>query len=147
MRRAAFILDTNVLSELMRELPDPSVLEWFAYQSACEFYTTAITKAEIFVGIALLPRGKRRKALADAAEGMFSEDFHGICLPFDESCAHYYASIVATRRRAGLPSTTEDAQIAAIALRHNLPLATRNTKDFLGIEGLILHNPWLKWRP
>lgn len=136
------ILDTNVLSELIRPEPEPSVLEWFAQQTVETFYTTAITQSEILLGIALLPAGKRREMLADAAEKMFQEDFLGNCLPFDESCAGLYASIVANRRRSGFSITTEDAQIAAIALHQNLPLATRNTRDFLHIEGLTLYNPW-----
>jgi predicted nucleic acid-binding protein len=136
------ILDTNVLSELMRSQPDPVVVEWFARQTAVTFYTTAITQAEILLGIALLPAGKQRETLADAAGKMFSEDFIGRCLPFDESCSNQYASVVANRRRSGFSITTEDAQIAAIALSRNLPLATRNTKDFLHIDGLTLHNPW-----
>jgi predicted nucleic acid-binding protein len=136
------ILDTNVLSELMRSQPDSSVLEWFARQAGVTFYTTTITQSEILLGIALLPAGKRREALADAADKMFREDFFGTCLPFDEPCTNQYASIVANRRRSGFSITTEDAQIAAIALSRNLPLATRNTKDFLHIEGLTLHNPW-----
>lgn len=139
---AGIILDTNVLSELMRSQPDLNVLDWFASQIATTFYITAITKAEIMLGIALLPAGKRRKLLEETAEKMFDEDFPGNCLPFDESCASQYASIVANRRRAGFSITTEDAQIAAIALTHKLPLATRNTRDFLHIDGLTLNNPW-----
>jgi toxin FitB len=136
------ILDTNVLSELMRSKPDPVVVEWFERQTAVTFYVTAITQAEILLGIALLPAGKRRDVLSEAAGRMFSEDFSGNCLPFDESCAARYASVVANRRRSGFSATTEDAQIAAIALRHKLPLATRNTKDFLHIADLMLDNPW-----
>jgi hypothetical protein len=138
------ILDTNVLSELMRSHPAPQVLDWFARQAVATFYATAITQSEILLGIALLPAGKRRDALADAAERMFQEDFSGRCLPFDESCTGLYASIVANRRRSGFSITTEDAQIAAIALNHKLPLATRNTRDFLHIAGLTLYNPWVE---
>lgn len=136
------ILDTNVLSELMRSQPDPTVMEWFAQRTAATFYVTAITQSEILLGIALLPAGKRRDALSDAAGKMFREDFFGNCLPFDESCTGMYASVVANRRRSGFSITTEDAQIAAIALSLKLPLATRNTKDFLHIADLTLHNPW-----
>jgi len=139
---SGIILDTNVLSELMRAQPDAVVLEWFASQTVATFYVTAITRAEILLGIALLPAGKRRDALAEASEKMFKEDFPGNCLPFDESCSGLYASIVANGRRSGFSITTEDAQIAAIALNRNLPLATRNTKDFLNISGLTLYNPW-----
>jgi predicted nucleic acid-binding protein len=136
------ILDTNVLSELMRSLPDAAVTGWFARQTGVTFYTTAVTKSEILLGILLLPAGKRREALADVAGKMFQVDFPGNCLPFDESCSNQYAAVVANRRRSGFSITTEDAQIAAISLSRNLPLATRNTKDFLHIEGLMLHNPW-----
>ena len=136
------ILDTNVLSELMRSQPDPAVKGWFVRQTEVTFYTTAITQSEILLGIALLPAGKRREALADAAGKMFREDFFGNCLPFDESCSNHYASVVANRRRSGFSITTEDAQIAAITLSNNMPLATRSTKDFLHIDGLLLHNPW-----
>lgn len=139
---SGIILDTNVLSELMRLQPAPTVLEWFARQTDVTFFVTAITQAEILLGIALLPAGKRRDTLAEAAEKMFQEDFSGNCLPFDESCTWLYASIVANRRRSGFSITTEDAQIAAIALNRNLPLSTRNTRDFLHIAGLTLYNPW-----
>lgn len=140
----AIILDTNVLSELMRSHPEPLVLDWFAQQTTATFYVTAITQSEILLGIALLPAGKRRESLSDAAEKMFREDFLGNCLPFDKSCTAVYASIVANRRRSGFSTTTEDAQIAAIALTAKLPLATRNTKDFLYIADLMLCNPWVR---
>jgi toxin FitB len=136
------ILDTNVISELMRFQPDPLVVEWFARQAAIKFYVTAITQSEILLGVALLPAGKRRDALSEASGKMFREDFSGNCLPYDESCAALYASVVANRRRSGFSITTEDAQIAAIALSRKLPLATRNTKDFLHFADLALHNPW-----
>ena len=139
---SGIILDTNVLSELMRSQPAPIVVAWFARQTAATFYITAITQAEILLGIALLPAGKRRDMLANAADKMFREEFFGKCLPFDDSCSALYASVVANRRRAGFSMTTEDAQIAAIALNSKLSLATRNTKDFLHIEGLNLSNPW-----
>lgn len=136
------MLDTNVLSELMRSQPEQAVLEWFAGRCGDVFYVSSITQAEIMLGIALLPAGKRREALAAAAEVMFSQDFAGRCLPFDSFCTARYAAIVSSRRRAGQAISTEDAQIAAIAMTHGYPLATRNTKDFLHIEGLALYNPW-----
>lgn len=138
----AILLDTNVISELMRSQPDQVVLDWFAENTGTVFYTSVITQAEILLGISLLPAGKRRNALADAAEEMFNQDFGGRCLPFDSACAARYAAIVADRRRAGQTISTEDAQIAAIAMEHNYPLATRNIKDFLHINSLKLYNPW-----
>lgn len=137
------LLDTNVLSELMRPQPSPVVLDWFARQAGTGFYTSSITQAEMLLGVALLPSGKRRDAIADAVEQMFEQDFAGRCLPFDDSAAHEYAALVAVRYKSGLPVSTEDAQIAAIALRHGLPLATRNAKDFRNISGLVLLDPWL----
>ena len=137
------LLDTNVLSELMRSQPSSIVLGWFAQQEGAVFYTSAITQAELLLGVALLPGGKRRDAIAGAVEQMFDQDFAGRCLPFDELAGHEYAALVATRNKAGMPISTEDAQIAAIALRHGLALATRNTKDFRKINELVLLDPWL----
>ena len=138
----SIILDTNVLSELMRSEPERAVMEWFAGRTGVTFYVTAITEAEILLGIALLPNGKRRTALAEAAETMFRMDFAGRSLPFAMVCAAQYAAIVAGRRRAGFSITTEDAQIASIALSNIYGLATRNVGDFLHIDGLVLLNPW-----
>lgn len=143
MKMASVLLDTNVLSELIRPQPDAAVLAWFEQQPGAKFFTSAITRAEILLGVALLPAGKRRDALAVAAEQMFQQEFAGRCLPFDHVAAGEYALLVAARSRIGQPISTEDAQIAAIAIQHRLPLVTRNTKDFLQIEGLSLINPWM----
>lgn len=137
-----FLLDTNVLSELMRPRPDVTVLNWFERHGTDIFHTSAITRAEILLGIALLPAGRRRDRLGAAAERMFAEDFAGRCLSFDEHAAAEYALLVAARSRVGLATSTEDGQIAAIALRHALPLATRNLKDFANVDGLVLVDPW-----
>lgn len=142
MREPGFLLDTNVLSELMRPKPALEVLAWFERQQKTAFHVSSVTRAEIFLGIALLPTGKRRDELAIAAERMFAEDFPGLCLAFDDSCATKYAELVANRTQNGQPITTEDAQIAATALSRSLTLATRNTKDFTSIDGLVLADPW-----
>jgi predicted nucleic acid-binding protein len=139
---AAILLDTNVVSELMRTQPEQAVMEWFTKRTGDMFYVSAITQAEIMLGIALLPAGKRRTALATAADGMFSQDFAGRCLPFEAACTLHYATIVSGRRQAGLAISTEDAQIASIAVTHGYPLATRTIKDFLQIDGLTLYDPW-----
>jgi predicted nucleic acid-binding protein len=136
------LLDTNVLSELMRAKPAQEVLNWFGRQADTPFFVSAITRAEILLGIALLPVGKRRDALATSAEQMFAEDFSGRSLAFDGGCASEYALLVAVRTRHGHSISTEDAQIAAIALTNDLRLATRNVKDFKGIDGLTVLNPW-----
>jgi len=142
MKMSGILLDTNVLSELMRQQPSAEVMNWFKQQQGATFLVSAIARAEILLGIALLPEGKRRDSLATAAEQMFAEDFAGHSLAFDGNCAAEYALIVAERTRSGHVISTEDAQIAAIALRHQLPLATRNGKDFKGIAGLVVLNPW-----
>jgi predicted nucleic acid-binding protein len=136
------LLDTNVLSELMRPKPSSEVQNWFGQQQNTSYFVSAITHAEILLGIALLPPGKRRDSLASAAEQMFNEDFAGRTLPFDGACAAEYALLVAERTRRGHSISTEDGQIAATALSHDLSLATRNGKDFKGIHGLTVLNPW-----
>jgi len=136
------LLDTNVLSEFMRPQPLGSVVAWLDEQPANEVYTSAISRAEIELGLLLMPPGKRQEALSQAARAMFAEDFAGRCLPFDEDAARQYARIVSVRMRAGQPISVEDAQIAAIALACRMPLATRNTADFKLIDGLEVVNPW-----
>lgn len=142
MKPQDILLDTKLLSELMRAEPHAGVLAWFERQQAAVLYTTAITRAEILLGIALLPAGKRQESLAAAAELMFEKDFVQRCLPFDQTAAAEYALLVAARIRSGRPISTEDGQIAAIALSHGMRLATRNGKDFEGIAGLVVLNPW-----
>ena len=136
------LLDTSVLSEFMRPRPAASVVSWLDEQPAGEVYTSAISRAEIALGLLLMPSGKRQAALSKAAEAMFNEDFAGRCLPFDEDAARHYARIVSARTHAGRPMSVEDAQIAAIALARRMPLATRNTSDFDLIDGLAVVNPW-----
>ena len=137
-----FMLDTNVLSELMRSQPAATVLDWFAQNAHSTMHTSVVTQAEILTGIALLPAGQRRTTLATAAEQMFEQDFAANCLNFDAAAAKHYAVLVAARARQGQPIATEDAQIAAIALAAGLTVATRNTKVLQNIEGLMPANPW-----
>ncbi|TSE35959.1 type II toxin-antitoxin system VapC family toxin [Tepidimonas charontis] len=137
------LLDTNVLSEFMRPQPAEAVTAWLDRLDPEQVWVCAVSRAEIALGLALMPAGKRQAALARAAQAMFEEDFAGRCLPFDERAALRYAAVVAQRMRAGRPISTEDAQIAAIALAHHLTLATRNVSDFEGIDGLKIINPWL----
>jgi hypothetical protein len=121
------LIDTNVLSECMRPQPSEAVVAWLDRLPAEEVWTSAISRAEIALGLALMPAGKRQAALARAAQAMFEEDFGGRCLPFDERAALHYAAIVAQRTRAGRPISTEDAQIAAIALAHGLTFERKMT--------------------
>ncbi|WP_420628727.1 type II toxin-antitoxin system VapC family toxin [Candidatus Leptofilum sp.] len=136
------LLDTNVLSELMKPTPEVNVVRWMDDQLVNTLYISAITRAEIELGIALLPNGQRKQQIAFAAQQMFDQ-FLGRCLVFGEMAAVQYGQLVAARTRNGRPITVEDAQIAAIALAGGLRLATRNEKDFTGISGLIVVNPWM----
>lgn len=138
----AFLVDTNVLSELMREAPAPAVLDWFERHASDAVYVCSITEAEILTGIALLPKGKRRDALAEAAQTLFEVDLADRRLDFGSAAAHLYALVRAQRQRSGRPISTEDAQIAAVALAAGAKLVTRNTKDFADIDALPVINPW-----
>ena len=135
------ILDTNVVSELMKAVPAERVVGWIAAQPASALYTTSITQAEILHGLALLPTGKRRNALESAAEAMLREDFAGRILPFGSDAAQAYARIAADRRRAGRPISHFDAQIAAIARSAGAAIATRNVTDYDRC-GVKILNPW-----
>jgi predicted nucleic acid-binding protein len=135
------ILDTDVLSELMKAAPAPIVVDWTDAQPAASLYTTSITQAEILHGILILSPGKRRSGLEAAATAMFAEDFGGRILGFDAGAAWPYALIASGRRRAGRPISHFDAQIAAIARATGAILATRNLADFEGC-GLNLVDPW-----
>ncbi len=136
------LLHTNVLSEFMRPQPAAQVVAWLDRQPAGEVCMSAISRAEIELGLALMPEGRRRESLTETAQAIFDEEFAGRCLPFDAAVARHYARIVSTRAQAGRPISVEDAQIAAIALAHRMPLATRNRSDFESIAGLIVINPW-----
>jgi toxin FitB len=135
------LLDTNVLSELMRPKPSRSVVAWIGKQRAAELFTTAITEAEIFYGIELLPRSQRREALLAAAATTFAEDLDGRVLDFDSQAARAFSRIAAHRRSLGRPISHADAQIAAIARTRNAQLATRNVEDFEDCD-LEIVNPW-----
>ncbi|BBO72807.1 ribonuclease VapC [Desulfosarcina widdelii] len=138
-----FLLDTNVLSELMRPMPDPRVVQWIDRIPEWDLWISTITVAEIHLNIALLDDGQRKRKLGDLAEQMFREDFEGRILPFDYHAATEYAKVVVHRSRIGRPISVEDAQIAAIARTADLSIATRNTKDFHDIQGIDLSNPWI----
>jgi predicted nucleic acid-binding protein len=135
------VLDTNVVSELMRTDPAGHVVRWIEGRPPTSLCTTAITQAEIFLGVQLLPKGKRREALEETANEIFDDDFQGRVFSFDGDAARAYARIVAARRRSGRPISEADAQIAAIARALGFDLATRNVSDFEGC-GVELHDPW-----
>ena len=135
------VLDTNVVSELMRPAPNAVVLAWLNNQPADTLWLNSVVVSELLYGIARLPDGKRRAQMAQTVQAMLDEDFSGRVLSFDLEAAVVYADLVAMRERQGLPMNVADAQIAAICLAHGATLATRNTKHFEGL-GLTLMNPW-----
>lgn len=136
-----FLIDTNVISELMRATPAPSVLSWFSTQDPSTLYLSAVTEAELRTGIAILPAGQRREGLKAALDATISEDFEGRVLPFDTDAAKTYAEIAASRRSAGRPIADADCQIATIARAAGMQVVTRNTRDFEGC-GIDVINPW-----
>lgn len=136
------LLDTNVLSELLRPRPEPAVVAWLSSQPPDSVFVSAITQAEMFLGARILPAGMRRSALESALLGMFEQDFAGRVLPLDASVVAPYVDIVAARRSLGRPISQFDAQIAAIARRARMRLATRNTADFADC-GIDVTNPWM----
>jgi toxin FitB len=136
------VLDTNILSELMRPDPDQAVIAWMDSQDPAKLFLTAITVAEILYGIARLPDGKRKAGLRERGVAMLQEDFAGRIISFDEAAAAQYARVVCERQSSGRSIGMADAQIAAICRTLNgATLATRNSRDFEGI-GLVLANPW-----
>ena len=136
------VLDTNVLSELMKPDPEQAVIAWMDRQDPATLFLTAITVADILYGIARLPEGKRKSRLRELGAAVLQEDFAGRIISFDETAAECYADVVCERQRSGRPISMADAQIAAICRASNgATLATRNSLDFAGI-GLDLTNPW-----
>jgi toxin FitB len=137
------VLDTNVVSELMRPAPAERVVTWVNQQLATSCHMTAITLAELLYGVARLVDGRRKAELADLIEAMVADDFEHRVLAFDETAAAHYADIVTQRERAGKPISAADAQIAATCRSHGADLATRNVADFVD-TGITIVNPWVE---
>jgi len=135
------VLDTNVVSELMRPVPNAGVVRWVDQFPADEVFLTAVTAAELRYGVARLPKGRRARELAARVAALLAEDFQDQILPFDDKAAEYYAQIAASREQAGLPISMADAQIAAICRCYRARLATRNVKDFVD-TGVHVEDPW-----
>ena len=135
-----FVLDTNVLSEEMKPVPERTVHFWLSRQNPQDFFTTAVTEAEIIYGVTILPDGKRKRDLDAAAQRVLAL-FAGRILPFDSAAAREFALIVADRRRAGRPIEDFDAQIAAITRSRGMSLATRDVQDFASTS-VQLVDPW-----
>lgn len=135
------VLDTNVLSEVLRPAPDPRPLAWLAAQTRADLFTTTVTRAELLYGVQLLPAGQRRDGLLEAVQAVFASDMVGQVLSFDNAAADLYAEIAAARKLAGRPISQFDAMIAAIARSRGADLATRNVRDFIGC-GVQVIDPW-----
>ena len=135
------VLDTNVVSELMRDDPHADVLAWLDDRPTRELFVTAVTEAEVRTGIAFLPKGRRRRGIAEAADRAFGGLFAGRVLPFDSEAARAYAEVATARRAAGRPISQADGQIAAIARSRGMAVATRNVRDFDHME-IDLIDPW-----
>ena len=135
------ILDTNVVSELMRPNADQRVLDWLNARYHTRYFLTAVSVGEILFGISRLPFGKRKQNLENALIAMLDHDFVGSVLPFDSESAGYFGELASRRQRIGRPVGVADAQIAAICQRHAATLVTRNTSDFDTLE-IELQDPW-----
>ncbi len=133
------VLDTNIVSALMRDCPEPEVLAWLDKQLASTLFVTAVTEAEIRIGIAPLPRGRRRRGLTAAAEWAFGVLFVERILPFDSAAARAYVVIAAGRRAAGRPISQADCQPAAIACSRGALVATWGVDDCAGCGGEVMN--------
>lgn len=135
------VLDTNVVSALMRREPDPVVVAWLDSLPAESVWTTSVTVFEVRLGLEILEAGRRRRQLEEAFAKTLEEDFENRVLPFDEASAQAAGRIAAERRRAGRTVEVRDVQIAGIVKARKATLATRNTRHFEGC-GLVLVDPW-----
>ena len=135
------ILDTNVMSEPLKPLPEPAVLDWLDRQSPQTLYLTTVNLAELLAGIEVLPQGRRRAELQHALTTQVIPLFEGRILSFDEKAAEAFARIHASAQALGNPISFADGAIAAIASAQGFILATRNVRDFKG-TGVELINPW-----
>lgn len=135
------ILDTNVLSALMRTIPEATVVTWLDRQPAESIWITSITLFEARLGLALLPRGKRRQTLETAFARLLEDDLENRVLDFDAAAATESATLAADRQRAGRPVDIRDTQIAGIALARHAVVATRNVRHFSDLKVPVV-DPW-----
>jgi predicted nucleic acid-binding protein len=135
------ILDTNVVSEPLKPLPEPKVLDWLNAQNPQTLYLTTVTLAELLAGVESMPAGRRRKELQQSLNAQVMQLFDGRILAFDQQAAQVFAQINASAQAAGNPISFADCAIASIASARGFMLATRNVRDFKGTNIEIL-NPW-----
>ncbi len=135
------LLDTNVISEPLRQAPESAVVTWIDAQPLETLYLSAITVAELRAGVALMPSGKRQSLLASSLEQQILPLFSGRVLAFDLACTAAYAELLAKTRAAGLALSAPDSFIAAIAASNGFAVATRDTSPFVA-AGIRVINPW-----
>ena len=135
------LLDTNVVSELIRKSPAPAVANWVSGHTLEDLFLSAVSEAELRYGAAVLPAGRRRDTLFLRIEAMLRDAFDDRVLPFDSDAARAYGNIAALRRSAGRPVAPADCQIAATAASRGMAVATRNVRDFEGM-GIEILDPW-----
>lgn len=135
------VVDTNVVSEMMRAEPAPAVVSWLNGQEASSLFLTTITIGEIGYGLRILPQGKRRLLLEQGFERLLAEAFAGRVLAFDEEAARHYAEVMGRRKEMGRPLSILDGQIASIARANGCAVATQNVRDFVEC-GVDVINPF-----
>jgi toxin FitB len=135
------IIDTNIISEMMKTAADRGVVEWLNRQDTLSLYLTTSTIAEIKYGLGSLPNGKRRRAMEQGFERLQAEAFEGRIWSFDLSAALQYGLVMSERRAKGRPLGVVDGQIAAVARSRGAAIATRNVRDFDGC-GVKLVDPF-----
>lgn len=135
------LLDTNVISEMMKANPDAGVKKWLGAQPETTVFISSITEAELHYGTAILPAGRRRTNIEAEIASVLAEYFAERTLPFDSAAAVAYGAIAAARRLARRPISQFDGQIAAIARSRGATLASRNASDFQNC-GIGVINPW-----
>jgi predicted nucleic acid-binding protein len=135
-----YVLDTNVLAELMRRRPDDGVLSWLRTHDS-ELWTASVVVGELLFRVARLPPGRRKDGLSAAVLTILEDRFAGRVLPFDDRAAVEYAAVRVRQERAGRPAGDLDAMIAAVARAHGAAVATRNIRHFEE-SGVVVVDPW-----
>lgn len=135
------VLDTNVLSELIRPQPEPKVVDWLRGQTRSALFTTAISRGEMLFGVLVLPEGQRKQRMRQEVLAIFATDMAGRVLPYDSDAADAHAEFAAARRAQGRPAGQSDMMIAGIVRSHGATLATRNVRDFEDCD-ITLVDPW-----
>jgi toxin FitB len=138
---AQMILDTNIISEPAKPHPNTKVMQWLDQLDLASCYITAITVAELLAGVERLPPGKKREKLKAIIDYIVNDSFAGRVLSFDLVSAHHYAFAIEKLRRVGLNGMNIDVMIAAVALAHDMDVATRDSRPFDAV-GVQTINPW-----